>query len=77
MAGIEETVGGAVDITRRDWTGLPWEINPNSSRDADWVQVMPGTYYLDRIEDGWVYLRLGGVKVKLDAAEARVHWPNI
>ena len=76
MAGIDDKVGGALDITRRDWTGLPWDVDPNGCRDQDWVRVLPGTYYLEKIESGWVYIRLGGTMVKLDEGDMRAHWPN-
>ena len=50
MSILDEKVGGAIDVTRRDWRGLPWDMDPNLSRDSDWRRVLPGTYFLAKIE---------------------------
>jgi hypothetical protein len=74
---LEDKVGGAIDITGRDWTGLPWNVDPEHCSERDWTRVLPGTYYFDRIEDGWVYIRLGGAMHKLDLGDVKARWPNL
>lgn len=77
MGEIGEKVGEAIDITRRDWAGLPWDADPYAATDADWIRMPPGTYYLDHLDERWVFLRRGSLAVKVDAGDMRVYWPNL
>ena len=53
---MEEQIEGAIDITRRDWCGLPWDVDPNKCSEEDWIRVLPGTNYLAKIG-----IRMAGV----------------
>ena len=75
MPELEE--GAAIDITRRDWAGLPWDADPATCSDRDWQNVLPGTYVISKIDDRWVYIRLGGKMYKLDLGDVRAHWPKL
>jgi len=77
MALLEDKVGEAIDITRRDWAGLPWNVDPGTCSDKDWARVYPGTYFLSKIENGWVYIRQGSATHKLDLGDVKAHWPNL
>lgn len=70
-------IGRAIDITRRDWGGLPWDVDPSTCRESDWRSIVPGTYFLAKIEDGWVYIAQGSMKYKLDEGDFRAHWPRM
>jgi len=50
MTSLEEWVGLAIDIARRDWLGLPWKTDPNGSTAVDWKPVLPGTYYFAKAD---------------------------
>jgi hypothetical protein len=73
---LEDKIEGAIDFTRNDWVGLPWDINPGNCKESDWIKVLPGTYYLEKIEGGWVYICRGNAKIKVDESDVRVYWPN-
>jgi HEAT repeat protein len=70
-------VGQAIDITKRDWGGLRWDKDPATAASADFRVVLPGTYVLSKIEDGWVYIRQGYLQYKLELGDVRVRWPHL
>ena len=77
MDALEDKVGGAIDITAWNWAGLPWDVDPANCTEKDWGRLLPGTYYFDRIENGWVYVRQGSVMRKLDLGDVKARWPNL
>ena len=74
MSSLDEKIQGAIDITTWGWVGLSWNVDPKKCTEADWKQIMPGTYFLDRIEGGWIYIRQGSAMVKIDESDARARW---
>ncbi len=74
MYTLEEKVEDALDIVSRDFYGLPWDVDPAGCKDSDWKPVVPGTYYFNKIENGWVYVRQGSRMLKMDEKDVRARF---
>ncbi len=74
MYALEDKVEDAIDVVSRDFVGLPWDIDPAKCKESDWRPVPPGTYYFNKIENGWVYIRQGSVMLKMDEGDVRARF---
>ncbi len=74
---VHEKIGEAVDIATWNWSELPWGTDPANCRQSDWRQVLPGTYFLAKIENGWVYVRQGDRELKLELRDVEARWPRL
>jgi hypothetical protein len=77
---LTAAVGRTIDIAKQGfWVGLPWEADP-ATRSIDkheWQTILPGTYVLSKLEDGWVYIAQGNQKYKIDLGDFRANWPDL
>jgi hypothetical protein len=77
MSSLDEKIGGALDIVGKDWGGLPWNTDPRTAKGSDFRPVVSGTYFLAKIEDGWVYIKQGDREYKLEEGDVRARWPRL